>query len=215
MYIPEAFRLDDRQGMIEVMQAFDFALLVTAPDGVPQASHLPFVYDPDRGPDGTLLAHMARPNPQWRDFEKLAAEEREALVIFQGPHSYISPNWYGAGPPVVPTWNYVAVHAYGRPRVIDDAAAVRGLLERLVATQEAGLTPPWSTAGLSEKFMAGMQRGVVAFEIPVTRLEAKAKLSQNRTPAQLAAATAELEDAEAPLARQTGAWMRRTLEGEV
>jgi len=214
MYIPEAFRLDDRQSMIEVMRAFDFALLVTAPDGVPQASHLPFIYDPDRGPQGTLLAHMARPNPQWRDFEKLAAEEREALVIFQGPHSYISPAWYGAGPPNVPTWNYIAVHAYGIPKVIDDPAAVRALLERLVATQEAELSPPWSTAGLTEKYLAGMQRGLVAFEIPVTRLEAKAKLSQNKAPEQLAAAAAVLEEAEAPLVRETGAWMRRALENQ-
>ncbi len=218
MYVPQAFRLDDRARVIEVMRAFDFALLVTAPDGVPQASHLPFIYDPEplseEGPEGTLLAHMARPNPQWRDFEKLAAEEREALVIFQGPHSYISPAWYGAGPPNVPTWNYVAVHAYGIPKVIDDPAAVRALLERLVATQETELSPPWSTAGLTETYMAGMQRGLVAFEIPVTRLEAKAKLSQNKSPEQLAAATAVLEEAEAPLVRQTGAWMRRALENQ-
>jgi transcriptional regulator len=155
---------------------------------------------------------MARPNPQWRDFEKLAAAGQEALVIFQGPHSYISPTWYGEGPPNVPTWNYVAVHAYGIPEVIEEPERVRVLLDRLVATQEAGLDPAWSTAGLTEKYMAGMQRGLVAFEIPVSRLEAKAKLSQNKTAAQLAAATAVLEEAEAPLARQTGAWMRRALE---
>jgi transcriptional regulator len=155
---------------------------------------------------------MARPNPQWRDFERLAEAGQEALVIFQGPHSYISPAWYGEGPPNVPTWNYVAVHAYGIPRTLDDPAAVRALLERLVATQEAGQTPPWSTAGLTEKFIDGMQRGLVAFEIPVTRLEAKAKLSQNKAPAQVAAAAAVLEGAEAPLARQTGTWMRRALE---
>jgi transcriptional regulator len=155
---------------------------------------------------------MARANPQWRDFARLAEAGREALVVFQGPHSYISPTWYGAGPPNVPTWNYVAVHAYGLPRVIDDAAQVRALLERLVETHESKLSPPWSTAGLTETSMAGMQRGLVAFEIPVSRLEAKAKLSQNKTVAQLAAATTVLEGAEAPLARQTAAWMRRALE---
>lgn len=212
MYVPEAFRLDDPRRIVEVMRAHDFALLVSAAEGVPQATHLPFLYDPKRGPQGTLLAHMARPNPQWRDFEKLAEEGQEALVIFQGPHAYISPSWYGEGPPNVPTWNYVAVHAYGLPRVIDDAAEVRALLERLVTTQEAGLDPAWSTAGLTEKYLAGMQRGLVAFEIPVSRLEAKAKLSQNKPAAQLAAATAVLEEAEAPLVRQTGAWMRRALE---
>lgn len=212
MYVPEAFRLGDRARIAEVLQRYDFALLVTAPEGVPQASHLPFLYDPDRGEHGTLLAHMARPNPQWRDFAALAAQNQEALVVFQGPHSYISPTWYGEGPPSVPTWNYVAVHAYGLPRVIDDPAEVRALLDRLVGVQEAGLDPAWSTAGLTEKFLGGMQRGLVAFEIPVSRLDAKAKLSQNKATAQLAAATAAVERSDEPLAKATGAWMRRALE---
>lgn len=212
MYVPEAFRLDDRDAVAEVMRAFDFALLVTAPDGRAQASHLPFLYDPDAGPNGTLHAHMARANPQWRDFAALAQQGREALVVFQGPHSYISPTWYGAGSPNVPTWNYVAVHAYGLPRVIEDAGEARALLDRLVAVQEAGLEPAWSTAGLGDTYMAGMLRGLVAFEIPVARLEAKAKLSQNKARAQFAAATAVVEQAADPLARATGQWMRRALE---
>jgi len=218
MYVPEAFRLDDRALVAEVLRAFDFALLVTAPatqsGGRAQASHLPFLYEPDEGPEGTLYAHMARPNPQWRDFAALAASGGEALVVFQGPHSYISPTWYASEQPNVPTWNYVAVHAYGLPEVIEDAAATRALLERLVARQEAGLTPSWTTAALTEKYLDGMQRGLVAFRLPVARLEAKAKLSQNKTTAQLAAATAVLEQAEAPLARETGAWMRRALEAK-
>lgn len=212
MYIPEAFRLTDRGRVAEVMRAYDFALLVTAPDGQAQASHLPFLYEPDEGPEGALYAHMARANPQWRDFAALAARGGEALVVFQGPHSYISPTWYATEQPTVPTWNYVAVHAYGLPQVIEEPAAARALIERLAATQEAHLTPPWSTEGLGDKFMEAMLRGLVAFRIPVARLEAKAKLSQNRTAAQLAAATAVLEAAEAPAARETGAWMRRALE---
>ena len=212
MYVPKAFRLDDRERIAEVMRRFDFALLVTATQGQPQASHLPFLYDPASGENGTLLAHMARANPQWQDFEALAAAGQEALVIFQGPHSYISPNWYGEGPPSVPTWNYVAVHAYGLPKVIEDAGEVRRLLERLVAVQESSLTPPWSTAGLTEKYLAGMQRGLVAFEIPVSRLEAKAKLSQNKTAEQWAAATAVVEAAKDPLAQATGKLMRQALE---
>jgi transcriptional regulator len=218
MYVPEAFRLDDRARVAEVVRAFDFALLVTAPEGRAQASHLPFLYDPDdvseAGPQGTLRAHMARANPQWRDFAALAEAGSEALVVFQGPHSYISPSWYGEGPPNVPTWNYVAVHAYGCPEVTEEPAAARALLERMVARQEAGLTPPWSTAGLTEKYLDGMLRGLVAFRIPVSRLEAKAKLSQNKTTGQLAAAAAVLEVAAAPLARETGAWMRRALDGK-
>lgn len=211
MFVPKAFRLDDRQQIAAVIEANNFGLLVTAAAGAPEASHLPFLYDPAAtaaGPQGTLRAHLARANPQWRDFAKLAEEGFEALVIFQGPHSYISPTWYGGGPPTVPTWNYVAVHAYGRPRMIDDAAELRDMLDRMVALHEAEEARPWSTAGLEEGYMQAMMRGVVAFEIPVTRLEAKAKLSQNRKPAQLAAATAVLEAATDPLARQTGAWMR-------
>ncbi len=211
MYVPEAFRLDDRARVAEVLRAYDFALLVTAPGGKAQASHLPFMYEPDEGPEGTLYAHMARPNPQWRDFETLKAEGGEALVVFQGPHSYISPTWYASEQPNVPTWNYVAVHAYGLPELIEAGAETRALLDRLVATQEANLTPSWSTAGLTEKFMDGMQRGLLAFRIPVARLEAKAKLSQNKTRGQMAAATEALEAAEAPLVRETGAWMRRAL----
>ena len=212
MYVPEAFRLSDRGRVAEVLRAYDFALLVTAPEGRAQASHLPFLYEPDEGPEGTLYAHMARSNPQWRDFAALAAAGQEALVVFQGPHSYISPTWYATKQPTVPTWNYVAVHACGLPEIIEAPAAARALIERLVARQEAGLTPPWSTAGLSEKFMEGMLRGLVAFRIPVARLEATAKLSQNKTAGQLAAATAVLEGAEAPPARETGAWMRRALD---
>jgi len=212
MYVPEAFRLSDRARVAEILRAHDFALLVTAPEGRAQASHLPFLYEPGEGPEGTLYAHMARANPQWRDFAALAAAGQEALVVFQGPHSYISPTWYATEQPTVPTWNYVAVHAYGLPVIIEAPADARVLIERLVATQEAGLTPPWSTAGLSEKFMEGMLRGLVAFRIPVARLEAKAKLSQNKTAGQLAAATAVLEGAEAPPARETGAWMRRALD---
>lgn len=214
MYVPEAFRLEDRDAIAQVMRRFDFALLVTAPEGVAQASHLPFLYDAERGENGTLVAHMARPNPQWQDFEKLAAAGQEALVIFQGPHSYISPTWYGEGPPNVPTWNYVAVHAYGLPRVIEDADEVRKVLERLVAVQEEALTPQWTTEGLTDKYLAGMQRGLVAFDIPVSRLEAKSKLSQNKPAAQLAAATAVVEQAEDSLARATGQWMRRALEAK-
>lgn len=179
MYIPEAFALDDRARMVETIRRHAFALLVTAPDGPPQATHLPVLYDADRGPHGTLTAHMARANPQWRDFAPLAERNGEALVIFQGPHAYVSPRWYAPGP-AVPTWNYVAVHAYGVPAVIDDPAAVRGLLERLVAVHEGAADGAWRLDGQDEAFIARMIRGIVAFEIPVARIEAKAKLSQNR-----------------------------------
>lgn len=180
MYVPEAFSLDDPAAVAGVIQSHCFALLVTASGGVPRATHLPFIYEPEPGPHGTLLAHMARANPQWRDFAALAAAGGEALVIFQGPHGYVSPNWYGPGP-AVPTWNYVAVHAYGLPRLIEQEARVRAQQERLVESFEAGGERPWSMAGQDDKYIRRMLRGIVAFEIPVSRIEAKAKLSQNKS----------------------------------
>ncbi|MGF1607994.1 MAG: FMN-binding negative transcriptional regulator [Kiloniellales bacterium] len=205
MYVPDMFKLDDPAVAVEVMRAHDFALLVTAPGGRPQASHLPFLLDETRGPKGTLLAHMARANPQWRDFEGEGAGE--ALVIFQGPHGYVSPSWYPPGNNV-PTWNYLAVHAYGRPRVLATDAA-RALIERLVATHEGGREPSWTLAGQDEKYIAAMLRGIVAFEIPIERLEAKAKLSQNKDAATRAKVVAALEAEGGENASEVAAAMRR------
>ena len=181
MYVPKTFALTDSAVVAEVIRSHGFAPLITAVGGPPQATHLPFLYDADRGPHGTLIAHMARANPHWRDFSRLGAEGGEALVIFQGPHVYVSPRWYTGGP-AVPTWNYVTVHAYGMPRVVEEPTQVRGILERLVETHESGSPRPWSLDSQDEKFLAGMMRGIVAFEIPLARIEAKAKLNQNRPP---------------------------------
>ncbi len=179
MYIPKDFALDDPARIAGLIQGYNFGLLISArPDGAPVATHLPFLYDPARGSRGTLTAHMARANPQWREFAALREAGLEALAVFSGPHAYVSPAWYGPGD-AVPTWNYVAVHAYGTPKLLEDAA-VRPMLEALVAAHEAGSAKPWSIANNDEAYMARMQRGIVAFEIPVARLEAKAKLSQNK-----------------------------------
>src|SRR5260370_40830619 len=123
MYIPKAFREDDIKTLHTFMREYSFATLVTQQEGMPFASHLPFLLDREQGPYGTLLAHMARANPQWRDFDGT----QEALVIFQGPHAYISPSWYQASLSV-PTWNYAVAHAYGQPRIIEDQAILYTLL---------------------------------------------------------------------------------------
>lgn len=193
MYVPEIFRLDDAAAMGAVIRDNSFGLLVTvSAQGLPQASHLPFDYDEAAGTRGRLLGHMARANPQWRDFEALAAAGGEALVVFQGAHGYVSPSWYGGGP-AVPTWNYLAVHAYGRPRVVSDPEAVHGLLERMVEQHEAGFAAPWRMDDQDPAFLSRMQRGIVAFEIEVTRLEGKAKLSQNKPEAVRRKVVAALE----------------------
>ncbi len=176
MYVPPAFEQSDLAACHGLIEANGFGTLVSAPAGTaaPEATHLPFLLDRTRGPKGMLTGHMARANP---NRELLGAE---ALVIFQGPHAYVSPSWYEDAP-AVPTWNYLAVHAYGTPEIIDDPAAVRAVLARLVALHEAAPGAPWKLDSLPCDFVDDMVRGIVAFEIPIARLEGKWKLSQNRS----------------------------------
>ena len=175
MYLPKSFQIEDIAELHAFMRAYSFATLVTQHEGVPFASHLPFLLDAARAPQGTLLAHMARANPQWRDF----AAGGEALVIFQGPHAYISPSWYETHPSV-PTWNYAVVHVYGIPRIVEDHATLHHMLETLVDTHEAAFAQPWRM-DLPHDYLDKMMRAVVGFEINITRLEGKLKLSQNRS----------------------------------
>jgi len=186
MYIPKDFAEADPARLAALMAEASFALVVTTDqDGRPFASHLPLVYDADEGTNGTLLGHMARANPQWRHFEAGG----EALAVFSGPHAYVSPSWYETHPSV-PTWNYAAVHAYGRAQLMDETAT-RALLQRLVDTYEAGFASPWRLE-LPQKYEAMMLRGIVGFRIPVARLEGKFKLSQNRDATDRANVAAEL-----------------------
>ena len=175
MYIPKAFREDDINTLHDFMQAYSFATLITQHEGVPFATHLPFILDGQRGPNGTLLAHMARANPQWRDFNS----EQEVLTIFQGPHAYVSPSWYEVELSV-PTWNYAVVHAYGIPRLFEDDEELYKLLKILIETHEAQFENPWPFQ-LQEDYLHKMMRGIVGFEIEITRLQGKFKMSQNRT----------------------------------
>lgn len=177
MYIPDAFAETDLDRLHDLIEACDFAMLITNGSPSPFVSHLPFLLDRTSGPNGTLQAHMARSNPHWQSFDG------EALVVFHGPHSYVSPSSYEPGAPAVPTWNYAVVHAYGTPRIIDDPRAVRAHQERLVATHEAGRSPAWDMAGQPPDYIEGMLKGIVGFEIPIARLEGKFKLSQNRSTA--------------------------------
>ena len=208
MFIPPVFELKDPATIREIVEGYDFGLLVTATGDKPEASHLPFLYDPEAGPKGTLVAHMARANPQWRGFAALAESGGEALAIFQGPHAYVSPRFYDSNKPNVPTWNYLAVHAYGQPRLIEEPEALRALLERLSAKQEDGRPEPWSPGELPGDFMDKMMTGIVGFEMPIARLEAKAKLNQNKPREQMISAMKALEDQGDPLARATAARMK-------
>ncbi|WP_339634229.1 FMN-binding negative transcriptional regulator [uncultured Sneathiella sp.] len=176
MYVPPHFSVPGKETLIRLLPEASFAILVsTGEDGVPLATHLPFSYDETRGENGTLIAHMARANPHGK-----VLEQSEALVIFQGPHAYISPSYYASNTNV-PTWNYVAVHAYGMPKIIEDTGSVRRLLERLTFDNEKELSQPWNPDQLDSKRLDGLMRGITAFEIPIERIEGKAKLGQNKS----------------------------------
>jgi transcriptional regulator len=178
VYLPKHFTEADPTVLAEVMERNSFATLVThGKDGL-IASQLPFMYNRAAGAQGTLLCHLARPNPQVADLQ----EGREVLVVFAGPHAYVSPSWYETRP-AVPTWNYVAVHAYGTPRMIEDPAALTRLVGDLAALHEDGRAVPWRPADEPADYIKGMVRGIIGFAIPVARLQGKFKLSQNRSAA--------------------------------
>jgi len=203
MYIPKAFREDDTATLHKLMREYSFAILITQQDGVPLASHLPFLLDAERGSYGTLLGHMARGNLQWRTFE----ENQEALVIFQGPHAYVSPSWYEAELSV-PTWNYAVVHAYGVPRLIEDKTVLYSLLQTLVQTHEAGFEQPWAFESLPDDYVQKMMQGIVGFEIPITRLEGKFKLNQNRPVSDQVRVATALQDNKDELSTGVAALMK-------
>jgi transcriptional regulator len=188
MYLPPYFAEDDREVLDSVVRDNNFGLLVTMADGAPLATHLPFVLEGD-----TLVAHMARANPQWESF----ASGAEVLCVFHGPHGYISPSWY-VRKNAVPTWNYVAVHVYGTPRIVDDPAAALAMQGRLVAAHEAGSPTPWTIDGLPDSFVEGQLRAIVNFEIPIARIEGKFKLNQNRSPEDRAGVVAGLRASPRP-----------------
>ena len=175
MYIPEFNRVEDRAKAIAFMCANPFAILVSVNGNLPFATHLPVVINDVDG-QLTLRAHVAKSNPHWQLIEK-----QESLLIFHGPHAYISPSLYEIRESV-PTWNYAAVHVYGKGRVVSDEAGATRILEDLIAQFDESYREQWNS--LSADYRTRMLRHIVAFEIPVTRIEAKFKLSQNRTNAE-------------------------------
>jgi transcriptional regulator len=188
MYIPERFREDDKAILQAFIREHSFGVLVTRGEEAPFATHLPFLFDAERGEYGMLQAHMARANPQWREF----ASGREALVIFSGPHAYVSPSWYDVALSV-PTWNYAAVHACGVPRIIEDKQLLYEQLKTLVETHEAQFEHPWPL-DLPQDYIEKMMSGIVGFTLEITRLEGKFKMSQNRTPAERDNVITSLQD---------------------
>ena len=174
MYIPESFRETRREVLQAFIRDYSFATLVSCGQGRPVASHLPFLLNFDRGSNGVLQGHMARANPQWREF----ADRPEVMVIFQGPHAYISPSYYSSDF-AVPTWNYAAVHVRGSALLIEDEARLRMMLGRLVETSEASSGSQW-TISWDDKRYEQLLGAIVGFEIEIAEIEGKFKLNQNR-----------------------------------
>jgi transcriptional regulator len=190
MYVPAHFAADEETAG-ELLARHGAADLVTVtPQGL-LATLLPFIYDPGAGERGALLGHLARNNDQWK-----TPAQGEALVIVRGPDAYVSPSWYASKAEhgrVVPTWNYVTAHVYGRLVVHDDPDWVEDIVRRLTAKHEADNPRPWSVDDAPPPFVAGQLRAIVGVEVAISRIEAKAKLSQNRPAADIDGVIAGLE----------------------
>ena len=209
MYVPQHFREDRVPVLHDAMRRISLATLVTGAAGALEASHLPLLLDPDPAPYGTLVSHLARDNPHWQ-----RAGDGDGLAIFLGPHAYVSPAWYPSKAKdgrVVPTWNYVAVHAYGRLEFFDDAVRLRALVARLTAVHEGARAKPWSIDDAPEDYVQMMLTAIVGFTLPIARLEGKWKMSQNRPPGDRAGAADGLRDEGAA---EVGEIVRHVLRGD-
>jgi transcriptional regulator len=202
MYSPTYNQLEERAEVLDFMRANSFALLVTGTGGTLHGSHLPVMVQ-ER--EGKLVfdMHMARSNTQWKEFF-----DEEVMVVFFGPHAYVSPRWY-AEKERVPTWNYASVHAYGIPKVVDDPRAKHASQRRLVAALDPQWLPKFDA--LSPQYVKGMLEGIVNFEVAVTRLETRWKLSQNRGRREMELIAAELDKSADSAERGLAALMRKHL----
>lgn len=207
MYNPSSFAEHDVPSLQRQMLDTRLALLVTHGAHGLQASHLPLLLDPSQGPNGTLRGHFARANPQWKDL----AEGAEALVIFAGAEAYVSPGFYPGKAEhgkVVPTWNYLAVHAYGIAEVFDDAERLRQLVGDLTNQHEASQATPWRIEDAPAEYIDSMLKAIVGFSLPIQRLEGKRKLSQNRNPTDRAGVQRGLAASADPLDQSVAQLMR-------
>lgn len=201
MYTPTHFAQTDTATLVAFMRRFSFATIVSQVAERPFATHLPFVVEHSEDGQVTLLAHFAKANPQWQNLEV-----QTALVIFSEPHAYISPSLYEKELNV-PTWNYVAVHAYGQATLITDEAQAFELLEKQMQTFEKEYLIQWS--GLPQEYKNAMVKGIVAFRLNVSQLEGKEKLSQNKKAGERERIIAHLAESPDGAARQIAELMQQ------
>lgn len=203
MYVPPAFREDDLAALHATMRETRLANFVTATDEGLVATPLPLFLVPEEGPCGTLYGHLARANPQWK-----LPMRGDAMALFMGPDAYVSPSWYPSKREhgkVVPTWNYVAVHAYGPAEFFEDADRLLGIVTRLTDLHERPRADPWAVTDAPPSFIRAQLKGIVGLRLPITRLEGKRKMSQNRSAADRAGVAAGLAASDRPSERAAAA----------
>ncbi|KKB39006.1 FMN-binding negative transcriptional regulator [Bacillus thermotolerans] len=202
MYIPKHFQLNDEEMINEFIEQYSFATLFSQHNGEPYATHLPLTFNKD---EHALYGHFARPNEQWRD-----TGNQQVLAVFHGPHCYISPSWYET-PVAVPTWNYVSVHVYGRLERIEDQEIIVNSLHEMVNKYEKA-NSSYQLNEVDAKFMEGMTKAIVAFKINITKIEAKAKLSQNHPVERQELVIQQLESSSEQNDLQIASLMKKNLE---
>ena len=206
MYVPHHHEQTDLATLHTLIVAHPLGAWVTpGVDGL-TANHVPFELDPARGPYGTLVCHVARANPVWHTFSKSV----ESIVLFQGADHYVSPSWYPskqAHGKVVPTWNYMVVHAYGMPRIVEDRDALLRHLTQLTDTHEHHRPTPWKVTDAPPEFVDQLLNAIVGIEIPIARLVGKWKLSQNRPEADRQGVAAGLRSLGTPESETMAGWI--------
>jgi transcriptional regulator len=201
VYVPGPFALREPAQVMRLIAEHPFATLVTPGGSEPHVSHLPLQYVADRGPQGTLLGHMARANQHWQHFA-----DAPSVAVFHGPHAYVSPSWYAEPATAVPTWNYAVVHMHGTAEIMDDEPEKRALLDEMIRRYEGARTQPWRLQ-LEGRGLEAMLGAIVGFRLTVARIDAKFKFSQNRSPEDRQRVIGALRSEGYADASATAAWM--------
>lgn len=205
MHIPNHFKESDPERLAALIRDYPLGMLITIRDGLPFVGHIPFLYERQSGGVPVLLGHVAKANPQWQDL----VQNQTALVVFQGPHAYVSPSWYES--PGVPTWNYATVHVYGKARLIEDEALVEKLVEKFTAVFESKQPNPCKPNLFGER-RAKLLEMTMCFEIEAREIQGKFKLSQNRSVEDQRSVISQLS--QSPPTSEVAKLMRENLKGE-
>lgn len=203
MYIPKQYQIEDRKKLISFIQTYNFAIVITIENNTPIATHLPFIIE-ERGEELYLLSHLAKANPQWKTFE----QHENVLIIFSGPHAYVSPSHYEKLQNV-PTWNYTAVHVYGKATLLENIDQKTALLEKSIQLFEPSYLKQWQQVATENNYREKMMNAIVAFEIKASHMQGKFKLSQNKTVNEQQNIVLAYSNSHSPIENELGAFMKK------